>query len=119
TLFYQGAYVEVLYFLTGEHQPYDRANGVFDRVVPLRNFNIWDGCRGPGAWQIGVRYGYLDLQNKDVNGATLNDVTFGGNWFLNPNMKVQWNFAVDHREPTPSGSSGWTYIFGTRVALAF
>jgi phosphate-selective porin OprO/OprP len=64
TLFYQGAYVEVLYFLTGEHQSYDRQNAIFDRVVPLRNFNIWDGARGCGAWQIGVRYSYLDLQDK-------------------------------------------------------
>jgi phosphate-selective porin OprO/OprP len=119
TLFYQGAYVEVLYFLTGEHQPYDCTSGTFDRVVPLRNFNIWDGAREWGAWQVGVRYGFLDLQDKGVNGATLHDVTFGVNWFLNPNMKVQWNVAVDHREPTPQGSSGWTYILGTRLALTF
>jgi hypothetical protein len=38
------------------------------------------------------------------------------NWFLNPDMKVQWNVAVDHRDPTPQGSTGWTYILGTRLA---
>jgi phosphate-selective porin OprO/OprP len=119
TLFYQGAYVELLYFLTGEYRAYDRKDGVFDRVVPLRDFNIWDGPCGWGAWQVGVRYGYLDLQNKGVNGATLNDMVFGVNWFLNPNMKIQWNLAVDHRESTPPGSSGWTYIFGSRLALDF
>jgi phosphate-selective porin OprO/OprP len=119
TLFYQTAYVELLYFLTGEYRAYERDNGVFGRVVPLRNFNIWDGPAGWGAWQVGVRYGYLDLQNKGVNGATLQDMTFGLNWFLNPNAKVQWNLAVDHRESTPPGSSGWTYIFGSRVALDF
>jgi len=43
----------------------------------------------------------------------------GLNWFLNPNMKVQWNMAIDHREAVPSGSDGWTYIFGARVALDF
>jgi phosphate-selective porin OprO and OprP len=119
TLFYQGAYVEILYFLTGEHRDYDRKSAVFTRVVPLRNFNIWDGEYGLGAWQVGVRYGYLDLQNKGVNGATLNDFVLGLNWFLNPNMKVQWNLAIDHRDSTPSGSSGWTYIFGTGLALDF
>jgi len=41
TLFYQGAYVEVLYFLTGEYRAYDRKNAVFDRVIPHRNFNVW------------------------------------------------------------------------------
>jgi phosphate-selective porin OprO and OprP len=119
TLFYQGGYVEILYFFTGEHRDYDRKNAVFTRVVPLRNFNIWDGENGCGAWQVGFRYTYLDLQNQGVNGATLNDFVLGLNWFLNPNMKVQWNLAIDHRESTPPGSSGWTYIFGTSVALDF
>jgi phosphate-selective porin OprO and OprP len=119
TLFYQGAYVEILYFLTGEHRAYDRKAAVFDRVVPCRNFNIWGDAWGWGAWQVGVRYTYLDLQNKGVNGATLNDIVLGLNWFWNPNMKIQWNFAFDHREPTPTGSAGWTYVFGTRLAMDF
>jgi phosphate-selective porin OprO/OprP len=119
TLFYQGAYLELLYFLTGEYQPYDLKAATFGRVVPLRNFNLWDGPGGWGAWQVGIRYGYLDLQNKGVNGATLHDIVLGLNWFLNPNTKVQWNLAIDHRESTPPGSSGWTYIFGTRLALDF
>jgi phosphate-selective porin OprO/OprP len=108
TLFYQGAYVELLYFLTGEHRDYNRKSAVFDRVIPLRNFNIWDGECGCGAWQVGIRYGYLDLQNKGVNGATLNDIVLGLNWFLNPNTKVQWNLAFDLRGSTPPGSIGWT-----------
>jgi phosphate-selective porin OprO/OprP len=119
TLFYQGTYLELLYFLTGEYQPYDLKAATFGRVVPLRNFNFLDGPGGWGAWQVGIRYGYLDLQDKGVNGATLHDIVLGLNWFLNPNAKVQWNLAIDHRESTPPGSSGWTYIFGTRVALDF
>ncbi|HEV2946611.1 MAG TPA: porin [Gemmataceae bacterium] len=119
TLFYQGTYLELLYFLTGEHQPYDLKQATFGRVIPQRNFNIWGDERGCGAWQIGIRYGYLDLQNKGVNGATLNDIVVGLNWFLNPNTKIQWNLAIDHRESTPPGSSGWTYIFGSRLAIDF
>ena len=119
TLFYQITYVELLYFLTGEHQAYDRKTATFDRVVPLHNFNVWNRAFDWGAWQVGMRYSYLDLQDKGVNGATLHDIVLGLNWFWNPNMKVQWNFAVDHRDPTPGGSAGWTYIFGTRLALDF
>ena len=119
TLFYQGTYVELLCFLTGEYQPYELKAGTFGRVVPGRNFNIWDWPSGWGAWQVGIRYGFLDLQDKGVNGATLHDIVLGLNWFLNPNTKVQWNLAIDHRESTPAGSSGWTYIFGTRLALDF
>jgi phosphate-selective porin OprO/OprP len=119
TLFYQGSYVEVLYFLTGETRSYNRRDGVFDRVIPDRNFRIGgEGC-GWGAWQIGVRYAYLGLQDKGINGATLHDFVVGLNWFLNPNTKFQWNLAVDHRSSTPSGSDGFTYIFGTRLAIDF
>lgn len=119
TLFYQAAYVELLYFLTGETRAYDRRDAVFDRVIPRRNFSVWGEEHGWGAWQVGIRYGYLDLQNKGVNGATLNDLVLGLNWFLNPNAKIQWNFAIDHRDSTPPGSSGWTYVFGSRVAIDF
>ena len=46
TLFYQGAHVEVLYFLTGESRAYDRREATFTRVVPINDFNIWDGPHG-------------------------------------------------------------------------
>ena len=48
TLFYQGAYMELLYFLTGEHRAYDRTSATFGRVVPLRNFNVWGPSQGWG-----------------------------------------------------------------------
>src|SRR5262249_34332225 len=110
TLFYQGAYAEALYFLTGEYRAYDRKSATFDRVVPLRDFNIWGGAPGWGAWQVGLRYSYLDLRSGGVKGGTLHDVVLGLNWFLNPNMKIQWNLALDYRESSPPGSDGWTFL---------
>src|SRR5262249_2655213 len=68
TVFYQGGYVEALYFLTGEHQPYDKQIGAFGRVIPRNNFHTKtsDACRGFGAWQLGVRFSYLDLNDKAI-----------------------------------------------------
>jgi phosphate-selective porin OprO/OprP len=40
TVFYHGGYVELLYFLTGEHQDYDKHEGVFGRVVPRNNMHV-------------------------------------------------------------------------------
>jgi phosphate-selective porin OprO/OprP len=116
TLFYQGAYAQIQYCLTGESQGYNRRAGNLERIVPNRNF---DGCGGWGAWQIGVRYSYLDLQSQGVNGATLNDMVLGLNWYLNPSTILQWNLEFDHRTSTPPGSEGWTYIFGGRLAFDF
>jgi phosphate-selective porin OprO/OprP len=124
TVNYQGYYVEVLYFLTGEHRVYNRKNAAFDRVVPHENFFLVPGedgsIFGRGGWQIGVRYDHLDLNDKGINGGRLDDVTLGLNWFLNPNMKVQWNYNVTHRDsPAGGAGDGMIHGFGMRVAHDF
>jgi phosphate-selective porin OprO/OprP len=121
TIFYHGGYVEVLYFLTGEHQNYVRKEGVFGRVVPRHNFH-WkkgDSYCAAGAWQIGVRFGYLDLNDKAIQGGKIYDWTAGLNWFLNPNMKVQLNYIAEHRTDTPGVTDGWINGIGLRAAYDF
>ncbi|MCA9095506.1 MAG: hypothetical protein KDA68_18635 [Planctomycetaceae bacterium] len=124
TVFYHGGYVEALYFLTGEYRDYNRKNAAFDRVKPLENaFFIRSDCgqcNGWGAWQVGFRYNYLDLNDQGFNGGKLNDYTWGLNWFLNPNMKVQWNYSLTHRQsPTADIYDGWNQGFGMRLAHDF
>ncbi len=87
----QGAYVQAAYLLTGEHRQYKNTAGTFDKVIPKRNFQIVDG-RGPGAWELALRYSYLDFEDENVHGGTQHDVTAGVNWFLNPNMRVSLNY---------------------------
>jgi phosphate-selective porin OprO/OprP len=121
TVFYHGGYVEALYFLTGEHQDYLRREGVFGRVVPFHNFH-WkkgDACRTCGAWQIGLRFSYLDLNDKAIQGGQIYDWTVGLNWFLNPNAKVQLNYIAEHRGNTPGVPDGWINCVGMRVAFDF
>jgi phosphate-selective porin OprO/OprP len=120
TVFYHGGYVEGLYFLTGEHQDYGRREGVFGRVVP-RNDLHWkkgDCYRGCGAWQVGVRFSYVDLDDKAIQGGRVYDWTAGLNWYLNPNMKVQLNYIAEHRN-TPGVTPGWINGFGLRAAYDF
>ncbi len=100
TVFYSGGYVEALYFLTGEVQPYDKRAGVFDRVIPLHDLH-WsssDCCHSCGAWQVGARFGWLDLNDKDVQGGVVYDWTLGLNWYWNPNMKCQFNWIAEHHD---------------------
>lgn len=130
SFFSQGAYVELMYFLTGENRPYGRtplhSNGAAPtRVVPFRNFH-WvpgSGCNplSVGAWQVGVRYSYFDLSNNGIYGGQVNEVTFGVNWYLNPNMKIQWNYDIGYRgQLGPGSDSNGTYQgFGTRFACDF
>jgi phosphate-selective porin OprO/OprP len=127
TLFYSGGYVEVLYFLTGEHRAYVREAGSYDRVVPKRNA-YWVKVKGDnntpnefghGAWQLGVRYNYLNLNDKGIDGGILSDITMGLNWFINPNAKFQWNYSVTDRRSPGGQSSGLIQGFGMRYAMDY
>ncbi len=133
-LVYHGGYVQLLCFLTGENDKYSFERATFDRVIPHENFFMVgdeDGCRayGLGAWQTGARYDYLDLNDQGINGGILHNFTYGLNWFLNPNMKVQFNYFATYRDvagvPGSIGAnpindgSGWIHGWGTRFAHDF
>lgn len=88
---YHGGYIQVLRFLTDDHDHYDKDRAAFDRVTPRNNFRGSKGFGssflGGGAWQIGARYNYLDLNSIGLNGGVLHNQTYGLNWFMNPNLK--------------------------------
>jgi phosphate-selective porin OprO/OprP len=120
TVFYHGGYVEALSFLTGEHRDYVRREGVFGRVIPLHDYH-WkkgDCYKACGAWEIGVRFSYLDLNDKGIQAGQIYDWTVGLNWYLNPNMKCQFNYIAEHRD-MPGVAVGWINGFGARAAYDF
>ncbi len=101
-----GAYVELKYFLTGDHRAYNLSKGVFEAVKVKRNFhpfqcgdfNLIDGW---GAWQTVAQWSYLDLSDWRYSpttdrGGIQNDVTLGLNWFWTPN--IRWLFEYVHSE---------------------
>lgn len=127
TAVYHGGYVQLLYFLTDDHDHYDLDRASFDRVTPKCNMASpkkygWGFLRS-GAWQIGARYNYLDLNDSGFNGGVLHNQTYGLNWFLNPNMKCQFNYISTYRDVSattqyPHGS-GWINAWGMRIACDF
>lgn len=124
TTFYQSAYVEVQYFLTGEHRRYDKKYPRFDRVIPNENFFLVKDeegglAAGWGAWQIGVRYSWIDLNDNNINGGKAEDITVGLNWFWNPNSKWQFNYSYGRRSIPTGDSNGFVQGFGIRYAFDF
>ncbi len=86
-----GAYVQGAVFLTDDHRGYRAADGFFDKVKPKKNVQIGkDG--GWGAWEVALRYSHLDLDDGGVNAGTMDDITAGVNWFLNPNLRWSLNY---------------------------
>jgi len=121
----QGAYVYVSYFLTGENRPYDRKRGYFSRVKPFENFFRVRGedgnvFTGRGAWELKYRYSWLDAYDDGLLGfQTCGDHTVGMNWYLNPYMRIMFEYihsAIDRHEGEGPGSLN---IFQMRAAIDF
>jgi phosphate-selective porin OprO/OprP len=123
TPFFDGGYVELWYFLTGDSRVYNKFYATPAGVVPMENaFWVRNGsgcCAGWGAWQVGVRYNAVDLNDNGINGGTLNSFTFGVNWFLNPNTKWQFNYDFTNRGPVKTVAAGDINSSGTRFQYSF
>jgi phosphate-selective porin OprO/OprP len=128
SLQFGGGYVYVAYFLTGEHQPWDRETGNIARVHPFENFFWVDTQRGPqwgwGAWQILARYSYADYNNRDIFGGVGRNLTIGLNWWWTPNSRMLLNWVhgrIDDRQVALAGAPalvGGDYdIIGVRFAI--
>jgi phosphate-selective porin OprO/OprP len=138
-IFYQGAYIQAGYRLTGEHRVYDKNTGTLGRLTPFTEFIPLgdDGVRGWGAWEVAARWSFVDLRNPNsldghyYNAATntftgtskagngiLNDTTVGLTWFLNRHFKVQFNWIHAMLNNTAKGGST-ADLFVNRVQVDF
>jgi len=120
TLAFNGGYVYASYFLTGEQRNYRKTAGCFDRVKPASNFGVHKGGeRGWGAWEVGARYSWLDLNDGAVQGGSMADWTFGLNWYLNPNIRIQTNYVLADLNGTGSSKGGPANMVGLRLHVDF
>ncbi|HEY0982314.1 OprO/OprP family phosphate-selective porin [Schlesneria sp.] len=138
-VFYQGAYAEVMYRLTGEHRRYDKKLSALRNPIPNSNFlPLKTGeIRGWGAWEVAARWSVVDLNNPDkldghyYNSATnsydgtnkagnglLNDATLGMTWFLNAHTKLQLNWIHAMLRNQAKGYSS-ADLFVSRIQVDF
>ena len=68
------------------------SEGRFGRLKPRKDFDLRKG--GPGAWQAGVRYSRLDLNDSDIQGGELDNVTLGINWHWSSNIRLMFNYVM-------------------------
>ena len=61
----------------------------------------------------------LRVDNKGIRGSTAQDLTLGLNWFLNPYVKVQWDYTMLYRNAFDPKNDGFVHGFGTRLAIDF
>ncbi|PLX10963.1 MAG: hypothetical protein C0598_09320 [Marinilabiliales bacterium] len=82
-------YGTIAWFITGEHKNYSKSKVAFDRLSPKKNFGANGGL---GAWEIAFRYSYINVNDRDLQGGKMNDITVGLNWYLNPITKIALNY---------------------------
>jgi phosphate-selective porin OprO/OprP len=114
---FAGYYLQASCFLTGESRGYRKAQGCFDTLKPKEN--AFDGKGGLGAWEVAARISSLDLTDDGIDGGQLDDLTFGVNWYLNPNTRVMVDYILADLDPSGAGSDGDTNILTFRVQFAY
>ena len=122
-LYFDGAYINVSYFLTGESRGYNKTFGTIERVVPYENFfrvRTVDETvtTGAGAWEIAFRYSTIDLNDANIQGGRLHDFTIGLNWYLNAYTRIKWELIQANLNRGPAGPSQ-AYIAGMRFDIDF
>ena len=125
-----GAYVELGWFLTGEHRVYELKKGNFGAPKMKRNFhpfksgdyNLIDGF---GAWQAIFQWGYTDMSDwRDATGALAgyqNDLVLGLSWFWTPQLRWVFEYVHSMQNVGPAGAHlhPTEDIFGTSVRVNF
>jgi phosphate-selective porin OprO/OprP len=88
--YFGGADVAASWMLTGEQPTYNRAVGIPERIIPAKDLSPKNGTWG--AWQLGLRLSYLDLNDGEVRGGRMVTGTAGLNWWWNRYLRWQINY---------------------------
>jgi phosphate-selective porin OprO/OprP len=131
---FSGGYIQLAYMLTGEARGYNRKLGTlpsdyFGGNGPFTNAWLTRGENGRlnagwGAWEIAARYSYVNLNDGSglnrIQGGVMNGLDLGLNWYLNANVKFNFDWVYDQRSAVPIGTyPGYTQGFGSRVQISF
>jgi len=87
---FPGFYLQAGYFLTGESRAYSRTKGRFS--WPEVGSAFHPKADGMGAWELATRLSKLDLDNGPIAGGVLRSASAGLNWYLNEDVKVQFDY---------------------------
>jgi phosphate-selective porin OprO/OprP len=128
-VWFNGGYIQVSYFLTGENRGYDRRlgreastyiagapNETFFFVRDEDNRIHW----GSGAWELAARLNHLTLNSDRINGGETNALELGVNWYLSNNLKFQFEYLWQDRfDMKPGVNSGSLNGLGIRTQFFF
>jgi len=119
-LTFDGWYAQAGYVLTGESRSYFKESGTFGNVSPRSKM---------GAWEVAVRYAHLDLtdtgalwaepEDDDSNRGKQDDWTLGLNWYVNDNVKFQFNYVRSEADYSTSTPDRTVDVYAVRAQVRF
>ncbi len=108
--YFNAYFATISWFITGEHKNFSKSRTAFDMIKPKKNF----GKGGAGAFEVSLRYSSIDFNDYDIQAGTLNDITVGLNWYLNPAVRYTLNYINANVK-----NLGRANIFQMRFQVAF
>jgi phosphate-selective porin OprO/OprP len=106
---FSGWHVQGSYILTGESHSYNPVFGTFGQVKPQTDV---------GAWEIGLRYSTVNLNDKELMGGTENNTTASLSWYVNHNVRILSNY-IRANIHAPSQAKRNLNIIGLRLQTVF
>jgi phosphate-selective porin OprO/OprP len=110
--FFYGFYIFGSYAITGEMRQYRENLGTIRRIQPKREFR--DGAGGLGAFEVALRFSRIDLNDQNITGGSLNDLSVAFNWYPTRPMRVSFNVIRARRDAWDT-----VWIFQGRLQVAF
>ncbi len=109
---FHGYHVQGAYILTGETRPLKTSNGTLGQIKPKSK------C---GAWEVGARYSFITLNNKDITGGKANNTTVALNWYPNNNVKfmAEYVWSLQRRQFQTYLDHRHVDAFGLRAQFVF
>ena len=110
---FHGGDVVATYLFNDASRVYNTAGGFFRAVSPKRS--VFDG--GPGAWELVLRYSYIDLDSKSIQGGKFARFTPMVNWHMSDNVRLEMGYGYGHLDRF--NLKGNTQFFQSRVQFQF
>ena len=115
-----GCYVYGSYFITGESREYVISKGTFTPEMPAHGFRPRKKGWG-GAWEIALRYSYIDLNDENIAGGKEWNFTAALNWYFMNKHRLMVNYVRADVEDrlSPLVDDGSADIFQVRFQISF
>jgi phosphate-selective porin OprO/OprP len=110
---FHGGDVVATYLFNDAKRVYNTTGGFFRALSPTRP--VFQG--GPGAWELVLRYSYIDLNSKNVWGGSFGRITPMVNWHLLDNVRLEMAYGYGHLDRFDL--KGNTHFFQSRIQLQF